>query len=244
MKTPQEIVEAIRARRVARSLERRDATSAAPAERRPRGRSIDDASRAGRAVATIERTGCTIREAAAEHRISHQAVHQAWKARYPDRAFPTTIKHAERMDRIRALAALAMPPSQIATELGVERDIVAAQMHHHGIAAVPEPWGIAHREPERLAAAIDIVRHGGTVAEGAAAAGVGYATFRKHVRAAGVKPSRKGGRLRSARSRSEEAFRIWRDEGVPVDTAALRAGVAGQSFRKWLVRHGHWPAPE
>jgi transposase-like protein len=176
--------------------------------------------------------GC-LRDAAERFGISFQAVQQAWQ-RLGFGETPRTRKLRERREEGIARAKGGASATAIAAELGVPRSAIYKWCLDAGV-VICNPRAT---DPAALEAGLEVVRAGGSIAEGTAVAGVQYAAFHRHMKRSGVRavPFDQLRRDLKKRGRSEEAAALVEHEGFSSGDAARAVGVSPGSVRSYLKR--------
>lgn len=174
-------------------------------------------------------------EAGDQFGISREAVRQAWGA--------LCLGETPREKMRRQLCAVVVDLSrsgktaqQIEDLTGVQWLAITRWCREAGVDLRRGPSGCCPADPVAVAAGLEVVRAGGSVAEGASAAGVQYAAFHRHVKRANIIPSRFDQRKRSL-GRSAQAAQLVEREGVSAGDAAQIFEISPGSVRSYLKRH-------
>ena len=173
------------------------------------------------------------RKAAARFGVSHQAVQAAWQRL--DLGEPPQEKLRRRLQiAVLALVRNGKTAAEVSQLTGMSLGRIYAWCKKQGVKMTS---GHARHaaDPEAVAAGLGVVRAGGTIAEGACAAGIQYAAFQRYVKRAGIKPahSRQGKR----HGGTAQAALLVERESVSVNEAAKIYGIAPGSVRDYVKRH-------
>ncbi len=165
------------------------------------------------------------REAAARHGVSHQAVQQAWR-----RLGLGQTPRERACQQALELARAGKIVTEISRLTGASPRSIRAWCRKRG---VPITNGHA-ADPEAIAAGLDVVRAGGTIAEGASAADVQHAAFKRYMRRAEIRPvhARQG----KHNGKGAQAALLVEQEGVTVGEAAKIYGVAPGSVSDYMKK--------
>ncbi len=190
--------------------------------------------RSDRAVAYMRKHGTSGLDAAKRFGISPQAVYQLWN-KMELGPLPVTEGHlAQRVEFLAAVRDGMRTAPEIAKAMGLTLSAVRNLGARTGVEFAPVDVSTPMANIE---VGFAVIRSGGTITEGAHAAGVRYQTFHKYMKASGVKSSATGGR--NNLGRSEKAFALMERDGISAIEASHQVGMATSCFRKWLRRNGH-----
>jgi transposase len=174
--------------------------------------------------------GTTYIDAAQQFGVTHEAVRQAWNALALGETPLKKAKSSRRAAAI-ALARDGKTMKEIAAATGASLGWVQ-MLKQQGITIVRSSF---YSSPKAIEAGLEIVRHGGTVGEGAAAAGLQYASFHRYVKKAGISPGRLDAtKLARAVGRGAQGALLVKTEGMTAGQAAMVVGVAPMSVRRQL----------
>lgn len=181
-------------------------------------------SRSMKATILVEESGCTLREAAEQCGVTHQAVSQAWTRRFPDRPVPTEERWTGWRDQVPTLAALQMTADEIAAKIGACKSTVQRIAQDAGI-TLRNPWLI---HPDAITDALAAIAAGATVAEAAADYGISFGRLADLSRERGVRSKATGRGRKDGRSR--RAFqRVRAGASIAAACAAERCAPCGVS---------------
>lgn len=157
------------------------------------------------------------KEAAARFGITREAVRQAWQqlglGETPRQKLWRQLRPA-----VVELGRAGKPLRQIITETGVTAHLVRRWCREEGVAV---RRGYRAADPAAVSAGLDVVRNGGSIAEGAAAAGIQYAAFHRYVKRAQLRSNPCDPRKRFQGRSAQAALLVTRDRLSPNEAARL-----------------------
>jgi len=154
-------------------------------------------------------------EAAAQFNVSAGTVKHAWTSLNLGKTPRDKWWDAKRK-AVLELAHQGYNGSQIENAVGIQRDTIVAWCSEAKM-----PLRTFNADPQAVEAGFKIVRHGGSVAQGANAAHLPYDTFRDHMRRAKVKPTKQSPGVYGERSgRIAQAALLVEREGFSIADAA------------------------
>lgn len=180
-------------------------------------------------------TGYT--EAGKRFGISHHMIRDTWK-RLKLGDTPREKKIAELRAAVLAFARSKKSRSQIKALTGISPRAISKWCKAAGISIRSEKGKKNRRSPDPAAIArgLQIIRKGGSTAEGASAAGVSYGTFRHYVKAAKIK-ARPQHKAKILGGRIEQAALLVDLEGFSIEEAAAIVEIAPTNVRVYVRRH-------
>ena len=196
---------------------------------RSSGRSTD----AARWLAQQASGSFDFREAAVRFGVSRQAVQQAWHhlglGETPREKLRRQLQAA-----VMKLARDGKTATEVSQLTGVSPGLVYAWCRRQNV-KLARGHALHAADPKAVAVGLAVVRAGGTIAEGACAAGIQYAAFQRYLKRANIKPShsRRGKR----HGASAQAALLVEREGISVNEAAKLHGIAPRSVYDYIKRH-------
>lgn len=177
--------------------------------------------------------GETLRNAAGQFGITHQAVQQAWTALELGPT-PRLLRQEARRDQVLALARSGKTCSEIATATGASKSAVHTWCAKAGVDLAPAIFC----DEAKLATAVEYVQHGGTISQAALMIGYTHGAFARILSQRGASPGRRGMPRGGRHGLSKLASNLVDREGINICAAAARVGVSPGSVRKFRAYRG------
>lgn len=181
-------------------------------------------------------------DASARFEISTHLIRAAWE-RLQLGATPCEKMSVALREKVLELARTGNTRSQIKTLLGVNRNTISRWCKAGGVVMKSEIGknGLPPPDLDATAIGLEVIRAGGSIAEGARDADVAYTTLWRYAKIAKIKPTAPNAqdpqRQLQRRGRSAQAALLVEQEGLSISEAAKIVGVAPRNVRVYLQRH-------